>query len=169
MAEIRIPVVPDFLYPDFLNHRRNPMKRAIVLCSLLALAACVPAAPPLVPPPPGPIAAAPVGARMFTVFFDWNRSTVGPQGEAILLQAAAVYKSGGVASVQVTGFADTSGSVRYNQKLSERRAQAVAHVLVRMGVPPQAVAFGGAGENNLAVPTPDGVREPRNRRVTVIE
>ena len=146
------------------------MKRAMVLCSLLALAACVPA--PLLPPPPpppGPIAAAPVGARVFTVFFDWNRSTVGPQGEAILQQAAAVYKSGGVASVQVTGFADTSGSVRYNQKLSERRAQTIAHALVRMGVPPQAVAFGGAGENNLAVPTPDGVREPRNRRVTVIE
>ncbi len=143
------------------------MKRAIVLCSLLALAACVPAPPP--PPPPAPIAGAPVGARVFTVYFDWNRSSVEPSGMAILQQAAAVYKAGGVVTVQVTGYTDTSGSVRYNQRLSERRAQQVAHILVGMGVPPQAVAFGGAGENNLAVPTPDGVREPRNRRVTVIE
>jgi OOP family OmpA-OmpF porin len=141
------------------------MKRAIVLCSLLVLAACVPAPPP----PPGPIAGAPVGSRVFTVYFDWNRSSVGPSGMAILQQAAAVYKAGGTVSVQVTGYTDTSGSVRYNQKLSEGRAHQVAHALVGMGVPPQAVAFGGAGENNLAVPTPDGVREPRNRRVTVVE
>jgi outer membrane protein OmpA-like peptidoglycan-associated protein len=88
---------------------------------------------------------------------------------AILQQAAAVYKAGGVVTVQVTGYADTSGSVPYNQRLSLRRAQHVAGALVRMGVPPQAMAIGGAGENNLAVPTPDGVREPRNRRVTIVE
>ena len=144
------------------------MKRAIILSSLLAMASCVPVPPPPAPPP-GPVAAAPAGARVFTVYFDWNRSAVGPQAMAILQQAAAVYRAGGVVSVQVTGYADTSGSVRYNQRLSERRAKSVAHALVQLGVPPQTVVFGGAGENNLAVPTPDGVREPRNRRVTIVE
>jgi outer membrane protein OmpA-like peptidoglycan-associated protein len=38
-----------------------------------------------------------------------------------------------------------------------------------MGVPAPTIAFGGVGENDLAVPTPDSVREPRNRRVTVVE
>ena len=88
---------------------------------------------------------------------------------AILQQAAAVYKAGGVVTVQVTGYADTSGSVPYNQRLSHRRAHHVAHALVQLGVAPQALAVAGAGENNLAVRTPDGVREPRNRRVTVVE
>jgi outer membrane protein OmpA-like peptidoglycan-associated protein len=88
---------------------------------------------------------------------------------AILQQAANVYKAGGVVTVQITGYTDTSGSVPYNQRLSERRAQHVAHLLNQMGVPAQAMAVGGAGENNLAVPTPDGVREPRNRRVTIVE
>jgi len=150
------------------NFGRKPMKRAIILSSLLAMAACVPVPPPP-PPPPGPVAAAPAGARVFTVYFDWNRSAVGPQAMAILQQAAAVYRAGGVVSVQVTGYTDTSGSVRYNQRLSERRGKSVAHALVQLGVPPQTVVFGGAGENNLAVPTPDGVREPRNRRVTIVE
>jgi outer membrane protein OmpA-like peptidoglycan-associated protein len=113
--------------------------------------------------------AGPVGARVFTVYFGWNRSWVGPQGMAILQQAAAVYKAGGVVTVQVTGYTDTSGSVRYNQRLSERRAKRIADILVHMGVPPQALAIGGAGENNLAVPTPFGVREPHNRRVTIVE
>jgi len=146
------------------------MKRAIILGSLLAIAACVPIPPPPPPaPPPGPVAAGPVGARVFTVYFDWNRSAVGPQAMAVLQQAAAAYRAGGAVAVHVTGHADTSGSVRYNQRLSDRRARHVADALVHMGVPAQMVAFGGVGENDLAVPTPDGVREPRNRRVTVVE
>ena len=144
------------------------MKRAIILGSLLALAACVPVPPPP-PPPPEPIAAAPAGPRVFTVFFDWNRSDVGPHAMAVLQQAAAAYRAGGVVSVRVTGHTDTSGSVRYNQRLSERRAKNVADALVAMGVPPQTIVFGGVGENDLAMPTPDGIREPRNRRVTVVE
>ena len=37
------------------------------------------------------------------------------------------------------------------------------------GVPWNAMTIGGRGEEDNAVPTPDGVREPRNRRVTVVE
>jgi OOP family OmpA-OmpF porin len=145
------------------------MKRSIVLfCSLLALAACVPPPPPPPPPPPGPLAA-PVGARVFTVYFGWNRSWVGPAGLAVLQQAAAVYRAGGVVTVQVTGFTDTSGSAAYNLRLSARRAQHVAHILAHMGVPWNTIQIAAAGETNLAVPTPDGVREPHNRRVTVVE
>jgi OmpA-OmpF porin, OOP family len=144
------------------------MKRAIVLFSLLMLAACMPPVVQPPPPPPGP-AVAPVGARVFTVYFGWNRSWAGPQGMAILQQAAAVYRAGGVVSVQVTGYTDTSGSAAYNQRLSQRRAYHVAHILTRLGVPWSAMAIAGRGENDLAVPTPPGVREPRNRRVTVVE
>lgn len=145
------------------------MKRAIVLfCSLFAVAACAPLVPPPpVPPPPGPMAAP--GARVFTVYFGFNRSRLGPDGVTVLQQAAAVYKAGGVATVQVTGHTDTVGSAGYNQRLALRRARTVANLLVRMGVPRNAVAIAAAGETNLAVPTPDGVPEPRNRRVTVVE
>jgi OmpA-OmpF porin, OOP family len=144
------------------------MRRAIVVCSLLALAACVP--PPVAPPPPPPPPlAAPPGARVFTVYFGWNRSWVGPEGMAILQQAANVYHAGGVVSVQVTGFTDTSGSPAYNQRLSERRAYHAAQILARDGVPWPAMTIAGHGENDLAVPTPPGIREPRNRRVTVVE
>ncbi len=144
------------------------MKRAIALSALLALAACVPPpAPPPPPPPPPPAAAVP--PHLFTVYFGWNRSWVGPAGIAILKQAAAVYAAGGVVKVQVTGYTDTSGSAAYNQRLSERRAYHVAQILTHMGVPWNAMAIAGHGENDLAVPTPDGVREPHNRRVTVAE
>ena len=145
------------------------MKRTIIVCSLLAMAACVPIPPPPpAPAQPGPVAA-PAGARVFTVYFNWNRSALGPDATPILQQAAAAYRAGGTVGVRVSGHADTSGSVRYNQGLSERRAKHVADALVGMGVPPQSVTFGGVGENDLAVPTPDGMREPRNRRVMIVE
>jgi OOP family OmpA-OmpF porin len=141
------------------------MKRALALCSLLIMAACAPVPAPAPPPPPPP---APV-AQVFTVYFAWNRSWVGPQGMAILKQAADTFKGGGLVTVQVTGYTDTSGSMRYNQRLSVRRARHVAHILAHMGVPWRAMSVAGRGESDLAVPTPDGVREPRNRRVTVVE
>ena len=143
------------------------MKRVLALCSLLIIAACAPVLAPAPPPPPPPPPMA--SAKVFTVYFAWNRSWVGPQGMAILKQAADTFAAGGVVTVQVTGYTDTSGSRRYNQRLSTRRAQHVAHILAHMGVPWKAMAVAGRGENDLAVPTPPGVREPRNRRVTVVE
>ena len=145
------------------------MKHAIVLCSLLAVvAACAPIAAPPPPPMPTP-ATAPAAAPTFIVYFGWNRSWVSPSGVAILQQAAATYRAGGVASVQVTGYTDTSGSARYNQRLSERRAHHVARALARMGIPWSAMTITGRDATDLAVPTPPGVREPHNRRVTIIE
>ncbi|MBV8775904.1 MAG: OmpA family protein [Alphaproteobacteria bacterium] len=145
------------------------MKRALALCALLAMASCAPVPAPAPPPPPPPPPAPAAAAKVFTVYFAWNRSWVGPQGMAILHQAADTFRAGGVVTVQVTGYTDTSGSARYNQRLSLRRARHVAHILSRMGVPWNAMAVSGRGENDLAVPTPNGVREPRNRRVTVVE
>jgi len=45
----------------------------------------------------------------------------------------------------------------------------VAAALGQDGVPPGAMVVTGRGENDLRVPTPQGVREPQNRRVEIIE
>ena len=70
--------------------------------------------------------------------------------------------------IEVNGYTDTSGTPRYNQGLSVRRAQAVAAELVRDGVPAAAISIHGFGETNLLVPTGPGVREPQNRRVEIV-
>jgi OmpA-OmpF porin, OOP family len=71
-------------------------------------------------------------------------------------------------TLQVTGFTDTSGSRGYNQRLSERRANAVAAALEHLGVARSDMVVAGRGQNDLRVPTPDGVREPQNRRVEIV-
>jgi OOP family OmpA-OmpF porin len=120
------------------------------------------AAPP--PPPPPPSAE----RRVFLVFFDWDKSAITPDGMRIVEQAAAAYRAGAPVQIQVTGYTDRSGSPGYNQRLSERRANAVADALVRLGVPRNDMAVAGRGENDNRVPTADGVREPQNRRVEIV-
>jgi outer membrane protein OmpA-like peptidoglycan-associated protein len=46
----------------------------------------------------------------------------------------------------VTGFTDASGSAGYNQRLSLRRANAVAAALEHAGVPQSAITVSGQGE-----------------------
>jgi len=130
------------------------MKRLLMLCLTLTVAACA-----MPPPPPPP----------YLVFFDWNSAVVAPSGREVIALAAQAFKAGSPVTVQVTGFTDTSGSTAYNQKLSERRANAVAAVLVQDGVPQTNLVVTGRGQNDLRVPTPDGVREPQNRRVEIVE
>ena len=125
------------------------------------------AAPP-VAAPPAPPAPPPIARKVFLVFFDWDRDTVTPEGMAILQQAAAAFRAGGPITIQVTGYTDRSGSPGYNQRLSVRRANNVANAMVRLGVPRQAMAVSGRGENDNRVPTADGVREPQNRRVEIV-
>jgi len=139
------------------------MKRLFVFPLLLMVAACMQPPPPPVataPPPPPPV---------YLVFFDWNSAVVGPSGLDIIAQAANAYRSGLPVTLQVTGFTDTSGSPDYNQRLSQQRANAVAAVLVQDGVPQASLVVTGRGENDLRVSTPDGVREPQNRRVEIVK
>jgi OmpA-OmpF porin, OOP family len=123
-----------------------------------------PAAPPPAPPAPPP----PPTHQVYLVFFDWDKYNITPEGMQILEAAAAHWKAGGAVQIQVTGYTDLTGSPGYNQRLSERRASAVAAVLERLGVPRNEMIVAGRGMNDPRVPTPLGVREPQNRRVEIV-
>ena len=72
-----------------------------------------------------------------------------------------------VITVMVAGHADRSGSAKYNQGLSERRAVSVQGYLTERGVPEESISTQGFGEEQNRVPTADGVRELQNRRVEI--
>ncbi len=125
------------------------------------------AAPP--PPPPTPVAAPQqTAARTYLVFFDWDRADLTDRARQIIAEAAQATTRVQVTRIEVSGYTDRSGTVRYNQGLSVRRAQNVAAELVRLGVPRSAITAQGFGENNPLVPTAQGVREPQNRRVEIV-
>jgi len=124
---------------------------------------------PAPPPAPAPTAApAPAAARSYLVFFDWDKSTLTERARAIVREAADNSTRVQYTRIEVNGYTDTSGTPRYNQGLSVRRARSVQAELVRDGVPASAIQIQGLGETNLLVPTGPGVREPQNRRVEII-
>jgi len=121
-------------------------------------------------PPPAPaVAPAPVPpARSFLVFFDWDKYNLSDRARAVIKDAAATSKTVQHTRIEVNGYADTSGTPKYNMGLSMRRAQAVAAELVRDGVGKNEIAIKAFGDTVLLVPTGPGVREPQNRRVEII-
>jgi len=113
------------------------------------------------------VPASPV-SRSYLVFFDWDRADLTDRARQIVSEAASNSTKVQYTRLEVNGYTDTSGTPRYNQGLSVRRAQAVAAELVKDGVPKSAIAIQGFGETHLLVATGPGVREPQNRRVEII-
>ncbi|MGE3624207.1 MAG: OmpA family protein [Bdellovibrionales bacterium] len=130
------------------------------------VAAPAPAPAPKAPPAPAP-AVAPV-PQSYMVFFDFDKSDLTPEAQRILASAAEDYKKGGVVRIVVTGHTDTVGTIPYNQKLSERRAEAVRKALTNLGVDANTIAATGVGKNGLLVPTADQIREAQNRRAEIV-
>jgi outer membrane protein OmpA-like peptidoglycan-associated protein len=103
---------------------------------------------------------------MFIVFFEFDKSTLTPDGAKVVAAAASAFKSG-KSNVAIAGYTDLSGTQSYNMALSKRRADVVKSALVKDGVPTGAINESWHGKENPRVPTADGVREPQNRRVEI--
>jgi outer membrane protein OmpA-like peptidoglycan-associated protein len=123
-------------------------------------------------PPPVAVAPAPVpqqtAARTYLVFFDWDRSDLTDRARQIIAEAAQATTKVQVTRIMVSGHTDTTGTARYNQGLSVRRAQNVAAELVRLGVPQASITTQGFGFSRPLVATGPNVREPQNRRVEIV-
>lgn len=114
-----------------------------------------------------PAAAAPT-ARDYKVFFDWDSAAITPEANDILRQAADNARRENISVIRIVGHADRSGPLEYNDRLSERRAEAVAQRLRQFGISMNDVAIIGRGEREPLVQTRDGVREVQNRRVQIV-
>jgi len=155
---------PPFGFPPNTTRYRTGYSTQNLVASLTFKFGVPPAPPPPAPPAPPP----PPTHQVYLVFFDWDKYNITPEGQQIIQLAANQYKSGGRVTLQVTGYTDTTGSAGYNQRLSERRANAVANALGRQGVARNDMMVSGRGKNDQRVPTADGVREPQNRRVEIV-
>jgi len=116
-------------------------------------------------PAPAP---APAPARTYLVFFDWDRADLTTRAREIIGEAAQNSRRVQATRIEVAGHADRSGTPQYNQRLSQRRADAVAAELVARGISRNEISVTAFGESRPLVPTADGVREPQNRRVEIV-
>lgn len=125
-------------------------------------------APAVVPPPPPPPPPAPApapGVQKITLaskaLFDFDKAVLRPDGKAaidseIISKLAMIQR---LDLVLVTGHTDRIGTQAYNQKLSERRADAVRDYLVSKGVPRDKIETLGMGKTQ---PLPGVVCNQKN-------
>jgi OOP family OmpA-OmpF porin len=106
-------------------------------------------------------------SNLFLVFFDWNKASITKAGMAVIVTVAGQAKQLGVSKIDVTGFADLSGTDRYNLKLSMLRAKAVKAALAKHGIKAAMIQADAKGDASPLVPTGRGVKEPANRRVEI--
>jgi OOP family OmpA-OmpF porin len=123
------------------------------------------AAPPPPPPPP------PKGTKIATVgeaHFDFDKAELKPSARDVLDEAVKTMQDNPTLRVVVEGHADSIGSEAYNQRLSERRAEAVKRFLVQRGVESSRIETRGFGETKPIASNDTKAGRAENRRAEII-
>ncbi len=94
-----------------------------------------------------PIVKNPQGGDSLALFFGFNEDTLSRRSVRQLQIVAEAIKADGAKKLEISGHTDDVGSERYNQGLSERRANAVKSKLVDFGVPAERIVTKGFGKS----------------------
>lgn len=102
------------------------------------------------------------------ILFAVDSASVNSALRGDLMTVADSLRSYPDSTVQVIGHTDNTGAAAYNQDLSERRATAVADVLMQGGVPFRRIATFGRGEDQPIASNLTADGKARNRRVEIV-
>jgi outer membrane protein OmpA-like peptidoglycan-associated protein len=97
--------------------------------------------------------------------FAFDKAELRPQDKEVLSRIAGILLTSPDYTISVNGYTDDVGTDEYNQKLSERRAQAVRDYLVQAGLPPEILTVAGHGKSHPLVPGTSEEARAKNRRV----
>jgi outer membrane protein OmpA-like peptidoglycan-associated protein len=114
------------------------------------------------------LAAQPLPPAQFTLFFVEGKDELTDESKLIVDGVFAEIAKRPIADVIVIGHTDSVGSDAANDALSRQRAEVVRTAFAARGLAADKVVTIGRGKRELAVPTGDGVAEPRNRRVEIL-
>jgi OOP family OmpA-OmpF porin len=117
--------------------------------AVVAKAAPAPAPPPIV----APVVAAPVPTKISLsagTLFAFDKADLKPEGKSTLDDLVQKLEGATYDAILVTGHTDRIGSPKYNQKLSEQRAQTVKEYLMTKKVQASRIDAQGKGESDPA-------------------
>jgi outer membrane protein OmpA-like peptidoglycan-associated protein len=105
------------------------------------------------------------------VFFETDSYTLKDESKIELNKIVSLLQQNPRIKIEIGGHTDNTGSIDYNQKLSENRAKTVADYLVTAGIDPLRITSRGYGLNVPVASndTPDGRSQNRRTEMKVIE
>ena len=102
------------------------------------------------------------------VFFDFNKYELKKESQPELDRLAELLKKSSTMKIDISGFADSIGTKAYNDKLSNKRAEAVANYLIaKSWVDKSRVSVKHFGESNPASSNATAKGRQLNRRVEI--
>jgi len=125
-----------------------------------------PAAPPPPPPPPPKKKTEShwIKPTFAHVLFDFDKSTLKPEGKAECDKVVAELKKNSKEKVEIQGHTCNVGEEAYNMGLGQRRADSVAKYLVEQGISESRITTKSFGETEPAVPNDTPANRKLNRR-----
>jgi outer membrane protein OmpA-like peptidoglycan-associated protein len=109
--------------------------------------------------------------KIDNIFYDYDAATLREESTIALDKLSEFILDNGI-KVELSSHTDSRGSRRYNQSLSQKRAQSCVDYLIEKGVPKSKIVARGYGESRLVNKCKDGVDCPEeehqeNRRTEV--
>ena len=101
------------------------------------------------------------------ILFEYDSSELQPVAKANIESLAKILQKYPDTNILIEGDTDNTGTDEYNQKLSERRAQAVADYQKSLGVAGSRISTVGLGELNPIASNDSDYGREQNRRVEV--
>jgi outer membrane protein OmpA-like peptidoglycan-associated protein len=102
------------------------------------------------------------------ITFESDSATLTTAGRAALSQVAAILTASPTVKIRIEGHTDGTGTVAWNQVLSEARADTVRATLIALGVSADQLTTAGYGETRPLVPDNTAANQAINRRVEFV-
>lgn len=102
------------------------------------------------------------------VLFEYDKANVNAGGMRVINKVATFLEQYPERTLRIEGHTDSKGSDEYNQRLSERRADAVKRALMYAGVKPERMSTMGYGEAYPIATNATSSGRQQNRRVEII-
>ena len=102
------------------------------------------------------------------VLFDTGSATLKPGAREKLARVAGILATHPDLHIEIEGHTDSVGGDDYNQRLSERRSEAVRAYLVQQRIPPTLVDAEGFGESRPVATNDTAAGRQQNRRVELV-
>jgi outer membrane protein OmpA-like peptidoglycan-associated protein len=107
---------------------------------------------------------------LYGIYFDFNKSDVKPESEPALGEISKLLSADANLKLFIVGHTDNVGSIDYNMKLSQARADAVLKALTtKYKINPQRLKAYGMGQLGPVAPNKTEEGRAKNRRVELVE